>query len=66
MNNIVISTNELTKKFGGFIVVNKITFEVRRDEIFDFAGANGAGKTTAIRMLCGLLSPTSGSASVAG
>ncbi len=56
----------LTKKFGDFIAVNSISFEVKKGEIFGFLGANGAGKTTAMRMLCGLSSPTSGKATVAG
>jgi ABC-2 type transport system ATP-binding protein len=62
----VITAHELTKRFGDFIAVNKITFDVEKGEIFGFLGANGAGKTTAMRMLCGLLLPTSGQASVAG
>ncbi len=62
----VIKTNKLTKRFGDFIAVNEITFEVMPGEIFGFLGANGAGKTTAMRMLCGLSIPTSGSAVVAG
>jgi ABC-2 type transport system ATP-binding protein len=62
----VITANELTKKFGDFTAVNKISFEVNRGEIFGFLGANGAGKTTAMRMLCGLSLPTSGEATVAG
>lgn len=62
----VITANKLTKKFGNFTSVNSISFEVERGEIFGFLGANGAGKTTAIRMLTGLLKPTSGSGSVAG
>ncbi len=61
-----IESEELTKKFGAFTAVNKITFQVKRGEIFGFLGANGAGKSTAIRMFCGLLSPTSGKARVAG
>lgn len=61
-----IVTKELTKKFGDFTAVNHISFEVSKGEIFGFLGANGAGKTTAIRMLCGLLSPTSGEGKVAG
>lgn len=65
-NHVVIKTNNLTKAFGNFIAVNAISFEVKAGEIFGFLGANGAGKTTAMRMLCGLLSPTSGEASVAG
>lgn len=66
MNNIVISTDKLTRRFGTFTAVDAITFEVAQGEIFGFLGANGAGKTTAMRMLCGLLSPTSGQAQVAG
>ena len=56
----VITANELTKKFGDFTAVDKISFEVEKGEIFGFLGANGAGKTTAMRMLCGLSLPTSG------
>lgn len=63
---IVIQANGLTKQFGDFIATNAITFEVRKGEIFGFLGANGAGKTTAMRMLCGLSTPTSGQATVAG
>ncbi len=63
--NIVIVEN-LTKKFGDFIAVNEISFEVSKGEIFGFLGANGAGKTTAMRMLTGLSMPTSGKAVVAG
>lgn len=63
---IVIETHELTRRFGDFVAVNAITFQVKAGEIFGFLGANGAGKTTAMRILCGLLSPTSGSAKVAG
>lgn len=68
MNNsdIAISVRELTKKFGSFTAVDHITFDVKRGEIFGFLGANGAGKTTAMRMLCGLSYPTSGSGFVAG
>ncbi len=62
----VITTHNLTKSFGDFTAVNAITFEVKAGEIFGFLGANGAGKTTAMRILCGLLSPTSGEATVAG
>lgn len=62
----VIITNKLTKCFGEFIATNAITFEVEKGEIFGFLGANGAGKTTAIRMLCGLSKPSSGDAKVAG
>lgn len=62
----VISTNKLTKKFGDFTAVDQITFDVQKGEIFGFLGANGAGKTTAMRMLCGLSLPTSGEATIAG
>jgi ABC-2 type transport system ATP-binding protein len=62
----VIYTNKLTKRFGNFIAANELSFEVGKGEIFGFLGANGAGKTTAMRMLCGLLMPSSGEASVAG
>lgn len=66
MNDFIISVNKLTKKFGDFTAVDNITFDVERGEIFGFLGANGAGKTTAMRMLCGLSFPTSGSGTVAG
>lgn len=62
----VIHTHQLTRKFGDFVAVNAISFDVQPGEIFGFLGANGAGKTTAMRILCGLLSPTSGEATVAG
>lgn len=62
----VITADRLTKKFGDFIATNEISFEVQKGEIFGFLGANGAGKTTAIRMLCGLLIPSAGYATVAG
>jgi ABC-2 type transport system ATP-binding protein len=63
---IVISTEKLTKRFGDFIAANEISFEVYKGEIFGFLGANGAGKTTAMRMLCGLSRPSSGKAQIAG
>lgn len=66
MSDTVISVRELCKDFGAFRAVDRITFEVSRGEIFGFLGANGAGKTTAMRMLCGLSYPTSGSGTVAG
>ncbi len=66
MNDIVISVRDLTKRFGDFTAVDRISFDVHRGEIFGFLGANGAGKTTAMRMLCGLSFPTSGSGTVAG
>ncbi len=62
----VITAHELTKQFGGFVAVDHISFSIRKGEIFGFLGANGAGKTTAMRMLCGLSLPTSGTATVAG
>ena len=62
----VITVENLTKKFGNFTAVDNISFEVGKGEIFGFLGANGAGKTTAMRMLCGLLKPTSGKGIVAG
>ena len=61
-----IQADQLTKQFGHFTAVDHISFDVNRGEIFGFLGANGAGKTTAMRMLCGLSLPTSGKASVAG
>ncbi len=62
----VITTDKLTKRFGQFIAANQLSFEVTKGEIFGFLGANGAGKTTAMRMLCGLSTPSSGKATVAG
>lgn len=62
----VIAVENLTKKFGDFTAVDNITFSVNKGEIFGFLGANGAGKTTAMRMLCGLSQPTSGTGRVAG
>ncbi|MGM0545925.1 MAG: ABC transporter ATP-binding protein [Bacteroidota bacterium] len=63
---IILNANNLTRKFGDFTAVDHISFEVGRGEIFGFLGANGAGKTTAMRMLTGLLAPTEGNARVAG
>lgn len=65
-SDAIISANNLTKVFGDFRAVDGISFEVQPGEIFGFLGANGAGKTTAMRMLCGLSMPSSGSATVAG
>ena len=59
MKNAVIQVENLTKRFGDFTAVDNISFEVEKGEIFGFLGANGAGKTTAMRMLCGLSNPTS-------
>jgi ABC-2 type transport system ATP-binding protein len=65
-NGNAIEARELTRRFGSFTAVDKITFDVGTGEVFGFLGANGAGKTTAIRILTGLLLPTSGTARVAG
>ena len=62
----IVSVKNLTRKFGSFTAVDSISFEVDKGEIFGFLGANGAGKTTAMKMLIGLLAPTSGQATVAG
>lgn len=66
MTNKVIEVSNLTKKFGSFTAVDHITFDVKEGEIFGFLGANGAGKTTAMQMLCGISMPTSGEGTVAG
>ncbi len=66
MSTYAIDAHELTRRFGQFTAVDAITFHVEQGEVFGFLGANGAGKTTAMRMLIGLLVPTSGSATVAG
>lgn len=65
-SKVVIKTEKLTKRFGDFIAANEVTFEVYAGEIFGFLGANGAGKTTAMKMLCGLSKPSSGNATIAG
>lgn len=65
-DDIAVSVQNLEKKFGAFTAVNRINFEVKRGEIFGFLGPNGAGKSTTIRMLCGIISPTSGSGQVGG
>ena len=64
MNTITVA--DLTKRFGDFVAVDRLTFEVAQGEVFGFLGSNGAGKSTTIRMLCGLLKPTSGTATVGG
>src|SRR5207249_11668910 len=64
MNAIIVK--DLTRRFGEFVAVDRVTFDVGQGEIFGFLGANGAGKSTTIRMLCGLLEPTSGAATVGG
>jgi len=66
MDEYAVQVVDLTKKFGDFVAVDEVTFDIRRGEIFGFLGPNGAGKTTTIRMLLGLLRPTSGRASVLG
>jgi ABC-2 type transport system ATP-binding protein len=62
----MVEVQDLTKKFGDFVAVDRVSLKVDRGEIFGFLGANGAGKTTTIRMLCGLLVPTSGKGTVGG
>lgn len=66
MDGNAIEVRDLTRKFGAFTAVDRISFDVRRGEIFGFLGANGAGKSTTIRMLCGLLASTLGTARVGG
>ncbi len=66
MNDLAVEVSDLSVRFGAFYAVNRISFTVRRGEIFGFLGANGAGKTTTIRVLCGLLRPTEGAVRVAG
>jgi ABC-2 type transport system ATP-binding protein len=66
MPDNAVETRDLVKRFGDFVAVDQVTLQVRRGEIFGFLGPNGAGKSTTIRMLCGLLLPTSGSALVGG
>ncbi len=61
-----VTVRSLEKRFGDFVAVNRVTFDIRKGEVFGFLGPNGAGKSTTIRMLCGLLSPTSGEGTVAG
>jgi ABC-2 type transport system ATP-binding protein len=65
-NDDVIRVNDLEKRFGLFVAVDKISFSVKKGEIFGFLGSNGSGKSTTIRMLCGILSPTAGRGVVAG
>ena len=65
-NDIAVSVQDLEKKFGDFTAVNRISFEVKKGQIFGFLGPNGAGKSTTIRMLCGILAPTSGKGNVGG
>jgi len=63
---VMVSASELSRRFGDFVAVDRLSFEVSPGEIFGFLGSNGAGKTTAIRMLCGLLRPSAGGGTVAG
>ncbi|MHB8919397.1 MAG: ATP-binding cassette domain-containing protein, partial [Desulfocucumaceae bacterium] len=62
----VVSTRDLTRKFGAFTAVDHLSINIRQGEIYGFLGPNGSGKSTTIRMLCGILEPTSGSGSVLG
>jgi drug efflux transport system ATP-binding protein len=66
VHKLAIHVRDLTRRFGQFVAVDHLSFDVRRGEIFGFLGSNGAGKSTTIRMLCGLLRPTSGTATVGG
>lgn len=66
MTDVAIAAKDLTRKFGDLIAVNQVNFQLRYGEIFGFLGPNGSGKSTTIRMLCGILAPTSGTAQVAG
>jgi len=65
-NDVAVTFRDLTKRFGDFVAVNRISLDVKRGEVFGFLGPNGAGKSTTIRMLCGILTPSGGSGSVAG
>ncbi|MBU4271638.1 MAG: ABC transporter ATP-binding protein [Planctomycetes bacterium] len=66
MNNYAVVVENLEKRFGGFVAVDRVSFQVERGEVFGFLGPNGAGKSTTIRMLCGILTPSGGSGTVAG
>src|SRR5436190_22965624 len=66
MTDVMIECDGLTKRFGTFTAVDQVSFSVAKGSIFGFLGPNGSGKSTVIRMLCGLLQPTSGSARIAG
>ena len=66
MNDHAVTVENLEKRFGSFVAVNRVSFQVRRGEVFGFLGPNGAGKSTTIRMLCGILAPSGGRGTVAG
>src|SRR5262249_26176575 len=66
MSEVMIHAEGLTKRFGHFTAVDHVTFSVEKGSIFGFLGPNGSGKSTVIRMLCGILAPTSGTATIAG
>ncbi len=66
MNDVSVRAHSITRRFGSFTAVDQVSLEVGKGEVFGFLGANGAGKTTMIRMLCGLLAPSEGEATVAG
>src|SRR5437867_1306427 len=65
-DEVMIECRDLTKRFGSFTAVDRVTFSISKGSIFGFLGPNGSGKSTVIRMLCGILEPTSGEARVAG
>ena len=65
-NDFAVSIRDLSKRFGDFVAVNRVSLDVRRGEVFGFLGPNGAGKSTTIRMLCGILTPSGGAGTVAG
>ncbi|HEX7538684.1 MAG TPA: ATP-binding cassette domain-containing protein, partial [Syntrophales bacterium] len=65
-NPEIVSVKDLEKRFGDFVAVDRVSFSIDRGEIFGFLGPNGAGKSTTIRMLCGIITPSSGSGQVAG
>ena len=64
--DLAVTVSGLQRRFGSFVAVNQVSFDVRRGEIFGFLGPNGAGKSTTIRMLTGILAPTGGRGTVAG
>src|SRR4030042_1751228 len=66
INNNAVVVKDLERRFGGFMAVNRVSFEIKKGEIFGFLGPNGAGKSTTIRILCGILAPSGGTGTVAG